>query len=208
MKFKIQIVVDDEQGQTRIEEVMYLNKNSDQGYCAELSLQESKQLLKTLQQKIVLHQAEAYTHTHRFCPCCQKQRRVKGYHPIQYKTLFGTVVIPSLRLYQCKCSAEAMTTFSLLKSWMPEHTSPEFQYIETKWGSYMSFDKTADLLSDLLPISLTHNGETVRNHLHKIAKRHESELEEKLMCISGCANEWAKLPKPDKPMIVGIDVGM
>lgn len=90
---------------------------------------------------------------------------------------------------------------------MPEHTSPEFQYIETKWGSYMSFDKTADLLSDLLPISLTHNGETVRNHLHKIAKRHESELEEKPMCISGCANEWAKLPKPDKPMIVGIDGG-
>ena len=54
MKFKIQIVVDDEQGQTRIEEVIHLNKNNDLGYCVGLSLQESIQLLKTLQQKIVL----------------------------------------------------------------------------------------------------------------------------------------------------------
>ena len=34
MKFKIQIVLDDEQGQTQIEEVLQLEKNNDLGYCA------------------------------------------------------------------------------------------------------------------------------------------------------------------------------
>lgn len=90
---------------------------------------------------------------------------------------------------------------------MPEHTSPELQYIETKWASYISYDRTASLLQDVLPVGTTQNAATVRNHLHKIAKRQESELEGKPMCISGCANDWANLPKPDKPMVVGIDGG-
>ena len=117
------------------------------------------------------------------------------------------MVIPSLRLYQCGCSGVPTKTFSLLGSWLPEHISPELQYIETKWASSMSFNKTSELLSDVLPISATYNGVTVRRHLHKIAKRQESELEDKPKCISGCANEWARLPKPDKPITVGIDGG-
>lgn len=207
MKFKVQIVVDDGQEQTQIEDIIQLNKNSDQGYCAGLSLLESKQILKTLQEKIILYQAEDYTNSHRACPCCQRLRRIKGYHTIQYKTLFGTVVIPSLRLHQCDCSDSPTKTFSILKSWLPEHTSPELQYIETKWASYMSYDRTAALLQDVLPVSVTQNAATVRNHLHKIAKRQELELEGKPRCISGCANDWAKLPKPEKPMTVGIDGG-
>ena len=61
MKFKIQIVIDDEQGQTHIEDILRLEKNSEQGYCAGLSLKESKQLLKLLQQNILLYQANTYT---------------------------------------------------------------------------------------------------------------------------------------------------
>src|SRR5687768_9547588 len=114
MKFKIQLVIDDEQEQTRIEDILQLEKNNEQGYCAGLSLQESKQLLKILQQKMVLHQAENYTHSHRACPCCHQQRRIKGTHSIQFKTVFGTVVIPSLRLYQCQCSSTSTKTFSIL----------------------------------------------------------------------------------------------
>jgi hypothetical protein len=43
--------------------------------------------------------------------------------------------------------------------------------------------------------------------LHKIAKRQEAELTGKPLCISGCANQWAKLPKPGKPLTLGIDGG-
>jgi hypothetical protein len=207
MKFKIQIVLDGANGQTQIEDVIQIDKENDKGYCAGLSLLESKELLKAIQKKIVLHEANSYTQTHRACPCCHKQRRIKGYDSIQFKTLFGTIVIPNLRLYQCKCSGATTKTFRILQSWLPEHISPELQYIETKWASYMSFDKTSVLLADVLPIAATHNGVTVRSHLHKTAKRQESELKEKPMCVSGCGNDWAKLPKPDKPLTIGIDGG-
>jgi len=118
MKFKIQIVIDDE-NQTQIEDVISLENNSDKGYCSGISLQQSKQLLKRLQQTIILHQSEAYTRANRACPCCNKQRRMKGYHDLQYKTVFGIVVIPSMRLYHCKCSMKSVKTFSILKSWLP-----------------------------------------------------------------------------------------
>jgi len=207
MKFRLQLILDDADSHTQIEEVIELERNHDQGYCAGLELQEAKQVLKILQQKIILQQAKLYTQSHRHCPCCHRPRRIKGHHSVLFRTLFGTVVLPSLRVYQCKCSDSSIKTVSLLKDWLPEHISPELQYIETKWASYMSFDKTADLLSDVLPIHATHNGKSVRNHLHKTAKRQESELEGKPRFISGCANDWAKLPKPDKPITIGIDGG-
>lgn len=207
MKFRLQIAIEDEHGETCLEDVINIEKDIDNGYSSGLSLQESKNILNVLQQKIVLSQAKQYTNLHRACSCCHKQRRIKGHHSIQFKTLFGTVVIPSLRLYHCTCSDNSGKTFSLLRSWLLEHMSPELQYIETKWASYMSFNKTSELLADVLPISATHNGVTVRRHLHKIAKRQESELEKKPICISGCANEWEKLPKPDKPIMVGMDGG-
>lgn len=208
MKFKIQITLEDEQGQIQVEDVIRLEKNpNERGYCAGLSLQESKQLLKILQQKIILFEAQSYTNLHRACPCCHKQRRIKDCRYIQYKTLFGTVVIPSLRLYNCKCSSDSAKTFNILNSWLPEHISPELQYIETKWASYMAYEKTAKLLQDVLPINASHNGVTIRNHLYKTAKRQEAELKDKPMCISGCINDWEKLPKPDKPITVGIDGG-
>jgi len=207
MKFKIQVVIDDEQGQTQIEEIIQLEKAHPEGYCAGLSLVESKKLLKILQEKIVLRQAQEYTNSHRACPDCHNPRRIKGYHTIQYKTLFGTVVIPSMRLYQCRCSDSLTKTLSPLNVWLPEHNSPELQYLETKWASLMSYERTVELLQDVLPVNPFQNAQTVRNHLQKTAKRQDSELEGKPSCLSGCGNNWAKLPKPDKPLTVGIDGG-
>lgn len=207
MKFKLQIVLDDDEGSTTIEDIIQLERNIDKGYCAGLSLKESKQLLQRLQNILILKQANTYSTSHRACSNCQKQRRIKDYRSIQYKTLFGTVVIPSLRLYQCPCSDHLSRTVSLLKEWLPEHISPELQYIESKWASYMSFNKTSELLLDVLPMNSTHNRVTVRNHLHKVAKKQELDIKEEAFCISGCANDWAKLPKPDKPLTIGIDGG-
>lgn len=207
MRFKIQVILEDEQGKTRVEDIIQLERTENQGYLAGLSLEESKKLLNVLQREMVLEQAKFYTETHRECPCCNKKRRIKGKHYIQYRTLFGTIVIPNLRLYQCKCNNIEEKTLSILNNWLPEHISPELQYIESKWASYMSFKKTVQLLGDILPISATHNKETVRNHLHNIARRQETELEGKPICIYGCINEWSKLPKPDKPITVGIDGG-
>ena len=58
MHFKIQVVIEEEFGQTTIEDIVQLKKGVDPENTVGLSLLESKQLLQALQRTIVLHQAE------------------------------------------------------------------------------------------------------------------------------------------------------
>jgi len=96
MKFKLQLVIEDESGQTHLEDIIELDKTNQPGYCMGLSLFESKELLKKLQQKISVHQAEAYLHSQVNCEQCHSKKRVKGHETLQYRTLFGTIVLPNL----------------------------------------------------------------------------------------------------------------
>ena len=207
MKFTIQMAIEDEYGETKIEEIISLNKLIDNPSDIGLSIKESKSVLKSLQKIIVCQQAESYIKTHVACPCCQKKRRVKGHRTIQYRTLFGIIPIPSLRVYSCNCEEVSTQTVDILTDWLPDHNSPELQYIETKLASLMSYGLTADILKDVLPVGEALNAATVRNHLHTVAERQEKELEEKPEYLTGCPYEWGELPKPGKPMVVGIDGG-
>src|SRR5687767_7970058 len=47
------------------------------------------------------------------------------------------------------------------------HTAPELLYLETRWASLVSYDLTAGLLKDVLPVDTRTNAATIRNHLHK-----------------------------------------
>jgi hypothetical protein len=67
MQFKIQVVVDEENGETITEELFALDKSCDGDGLVGLSLSESKRLLKKLQQVIVLQQTNQYTASHRCC---------------------------------------------------------------------------------------------------------------------------------------------
>lgn len=48
MRFKIQVILEDEQGKTRVEDIIQLERPENQGYLAGLSLEESKRLLNVL----------------------------------------------------------------------------------------------------------------------------------------------------------------
>lgn len=207
MQFKIQVVIEEDNQQTTIEDIISFEKGFSNIDCIGLSLSDSKQLLKKLQQVMIQTQAQYFINANRRCSNCDKNRRIKGYHTIQYRTLFGIVSMNSPRYYHCSCDDTKEGTFSLLKQWLPEHISPELKYIETKWASLMSYGMTADLLKDILPVSHTLNASTVKNHLEDIAKKMETELKEKPDVYIGCGNDWLKLPKPDKPLTVGIDGG-
>jgi hypothetical protein len=207
MQFKIQVVVDEENGETITEDILTLDKSSDDEGLIGLSLSESKRVLKQLQKTIVSQQADRYTQAHRCCPSCHKKQRIKDAYDIQYRTLFGIVPIPNLRLFHCQCTKRSTKTYSVLNGWLPEHNSPELQYIETKWASLMSYGMTVDLLTDVLPVNECLNAETVRRHVHKTAKRQDEGLKDQPRFISGCQYEWANLPKPGKPLTVGIDGG-
>jgi hypothetical protein len=207
MRFTIQLVVEDQGCSKRIDEVIYLDKNIVDAGVVGITLLESKKITKLLHNKIILQQAKSHADSQRICLQCNKKRRLKCYQSVQFRTLFGIVNIPSPRLYYCLCENSAVKTFSPISQWLTDKNSPELQYIETKWASLISYQLTAKMLQDVLPVGETENASTVRNHLQKIAKRKEKELEGKPEYISGCPRDWGNLPKPDKPITVGIDGG-
>lgn len=207
MQLTIQISVTDELGNTHCEKILTIEKSQDARDDIGLSIRESKQLLKCVQQSVIQKQAWQHVHNCIACPHCQKPRRIKGCQTIQYRTLFGVIPVLGHRVYRCNCEQDKTKTVSLLNDWVSEHTHPELKYIETKWASLMSYGLTSDLLKDILPVGERHNASTVRNHLCHVAKRQEAELAEKPDYLSGCPRDWGMLPKPGKPMVVGIDGG-
>ncbi len=207
MQFIIKLAITDDNGTEQLEEIIQLDRKFGNKNIVDITLNESKQLLKTLQSKIITRQTKAYIQSKRQCSYCHKKQNIKGYHALQYRTLFGIVNLQSPRLYRCQCNKPETKTFSPLSEWLNDKNIPELQYIETKWASLISFKQTADLLKDILPIGQTENAATVRNHLLNIAKQQEKELDGKPEYTSLCQNELDKFPKPGKPITVGFDGG-
>lgn len=207
MQLMLQIVITDESGISRTEELMTLQKSGDARSDIGLSVSESKQLLNTAQQSVVQLQADEYTHQHIQCPHCLASRRIKGRQKIQYRTLFGVIPVSGLRVYRCRCEESATKTVSLLSDWAGDHTYPSLKYIETRWASMISYEMTTRLLKDVLPVGNSLNASTVINHLCRVAQRLDAESEAHPGFLSGCPRDWGNQPRPGKPLVVGIDGG-
>jgi hypothetical protein len=99
-------------------------------------------------------------------------------------------------------------SFSPLATLLPERTTPDLLYLETKWAALMSYGLTGKLLQDVLPIDEPLEAVTIRNHVLTVAQRLEDALgEEQWSFIDQCPAEIAALPMPDGPLVVGIDGG-
>lgn len=194
------------------ESIALLNKSDGQLEDLGLSLAESKQILGQLQQQIATLQSNHYVEKHRRCSCCGKPRRRKGSYPITYRTLFGDLKLKSPRFYHCTCvdskEKTMAKTFSPLTTLLREHTSPERLYLESKWGSLLSYHGATQLLKDILPLSKTYNAASLRNHLVRVAEREENSLgEEQFIFAEGCQRDWDQLPFSDALIAIGLDGG-
>ena len=96
MKYRIQLVVADDEGQSRrLEELAVLEKGCRRMEEIGLSLAEAKQVLRNLQEAVVRDQVERYLEgTHR-CGRCGAALTTKGHHDLVYRTLFGTIRLRS-----------------------------------------------------------------------------------------------------------------
>ena len=189
-------------------EILRLVKSHHQLEAVGLSIGESKSLQECLQQHIVTAQAAAFVDRHRCCPACGRHLCSKGKYPIVFRTVFGNVALSSPRFYRCGCQPGDSRTFSPLTELFTEHTAPELLYLESRWASLISFGMTAALLRDVLPVADTTNPETVRQHLHRVADRHDADLgtgEPDLMDDGPAAGQTSPIPR--EAVIVGIDGG-
>lgn len=201
MNFKLQLVAylsDDRQSIT--EDAITLNREDLTLENLGLTLAESKGLLKTIQQKMIDRQVASHAQAH-----TPIGLRKKGSYPIRLKTLFGDVTVESPRYYHPQHETGAKT-FSPLKDILCQHTTPERLYLETKWASLIPYQKTADLLEEVLPIDAKINATTIQHHLHAVVQEQEKQLPpEGTFFNGGCQLEREALPRPDRPLVVGID---
>ena len=196
MRCTVKVVIESEAGQ-EVQQVACLERDTARLEEIGLTLAEAKGLLAGVQKALVAEQLERYMEAHRSCPDCGKVLSNKGEHQVTFHTLFGNLKVQSPRLFHCPCQPHETKTFSPLAELLTEHTAPERLYLETKWGSLISFEMTARLLAEILPLQGQVNAVSVRNHLQRIAARAESELgEEQVSFIAGCPREWAALPRP------------
>ncbi|WP_429650243.1 ISKra4 family transposase [Skermanella aerolata] len=189
-------------------EILRLVKSHHQLEAVGLSIGESKSLQECLQQHIVTAQAAAFVDRHRCCPACGRHLCRKGKYPFVFRTAFGNVALSSPRFYRCGCQPDGSRTFSPLTELFTEHTAPELLYLETRWASLISFGMTAALLRDVLPVADTTNPETVRQHLYRVADRHDADLRTRqpdLMDDGAAAGQTSLIPL--EAVIVGIDGG-
>jgi hypothetical protein len=210
MKIKVQLVIESDNGNSpQVYQVGEWQRDeplhsSNLG----LTLAESKQLLGNIQQTLVEEQIDRYQQKQSRCSDCDRQLRHKGTHSLIYRTLFGTLKLNSPRLFHCDCQEQKQKSFSPLATLLTERTAPERLYLESKFASLMSYGLTVKLLEEVLPLEGKLNAASVRNHLHNLAQKAEDELgSEEYMFASGCEIEWKKLPRPDLPLVVGIDGG-
>ncbi|CAM3798090.1 ISKra4 family transposase [Deinococcus saxicola] len=172
-----------------------------------LSLEEGKAVLHAFQTVLMEQQISQQLEGVRPCPDCGVQRRMKGHHHVLLHTVYGDISVNSPRWWRCACDVQG-GTFSPLSSLMPENTTPELLFLQTKWASVVSYGATVDLLRDVLPMGKTLNAETVRKHVYQVAQRAEDALgAEQAFFVEGCQQDWDALPMPDGPLTVGIDGG-
>jgi hypothetical protein len=125
------------------------------------------------------------------------------------RTVFGKLTLNSLRLHQCACQPTSGKTFSPLAELLPERTAPELLYLEAKWCALLSFGMTLDLLQEVLPMEAELNVPSLRNNLHKVAGRMETELgDERQQFVESDPNTEpmnSLQAEPKPPLAVGLD---
>lgn len=209
MPIKVQLVFeDDASGPAVVQEVAQIERDVLSPATLGLTLEDAKTVLHGIQRHLVTKQVEDYQKQQLACPDCQQQRRIKDRRELTYRSLFGKLKLKCDRLFHCDCQAHEKKSFSPLSELLAERTAPELLYLETKFAALMSFDQSAQLLAEVLPIDEQLNAATVRNHTQQMAQRLEDELgEERFMYIDSCEYEREALPRPDMPLNMGIDGG-
>lgn len=175
-----------------------------------LTLAEAHGLLRDVQARLVTAQVNEWQAAHRACPACGAARRLKDRRPIMMRTAFGEQRVAAERFRRCGCGGDAGpgATVTPLAALLPERTTPELLYLETRWASLVSFGLAARMLGELLPLNRPIQAERVRRHLHAVAECEEAELgPEEGYYFDGCQRDLFDMEQPDGPVVVGIDGG-
>jgi hypothetical protein len=124
------------------------------------------------------------------------------------RSLFGALRLASPRWWHCGRRGQPTRTFQPLAELLPERTTPELAYLQARFAALVSYGLTAALLGELLPLGRRLHTAVVRRQTQAVAQRLEDELgEERPSFIDTCQRDREELPRPDLPIVVGLDGG-
>jgi hypothetical protein len=211
MKLSVQVIVhpdDDAEALPVVREVFTLDRDGLAPDTLGLQLSEAQDLLAAVQDSLVEHQVNDAITKQAPCPHCGRARRHKDTRTIVVRSLFGVLRLPSPRWWHCSCQDQRTRTFQPLAAMLPERTTPELTYLQTRFAGLVSYGITAKLLGELLPLGRRLHPAVVRRQTQAVAARLESELgEEQFSFIDTCQRDREELPRPDLPLTVGLDGG-
>ncbi len=204
MKMKINVIFEENGNEIKQQDIAIIERDDLSLANLGLTLEESKKITSNIQTLLAEQQVEGAVKVMKRCACCHKDRIIKSYHKIIYRTLFGKLSFKSPRLHHCRCEASAKSSFSPLAVILPERTSPELLYEESKLSALVSYGVSAKLLTDYFPVNIT--AKTVWANTHKISERLEESLEnEKFSFYYDVKRNKEKIPRSSLPLSVGID---
>ena len=115
MKFTIQLLIEDPGKLQLCVPIQTIERECERIEAVGLRLNEAKSLLGQLQQHVARAQISSYLQAHRCCERCSQSRRVKGYHPMRFRTALGDLSLRSPRWRRCDCEgADGPASFSPL----------------------------------------------------------------------------------------------
>jgi hypothetical protein len=211
MKVSVQVIVhpdDDTEASPVVREVFAFDREGLAPDTLGLQLAEAKDLLAAVQGTVVEQQASAAIARLVACPECGRARRHKDTRTIVVRSLFGALRLASPRWWHCGCCDQPARTFQPLAGLLPERITPELAYLQARFAALVSYGITASLLGELLPLGRRLHPAVVRRQAQAVAQRLEDELgEERPSFIDTCQRDREELPRPDLPIVVGLDGG-
>jgi hypothetical protein len=207
MKITVQITIQSDQGQADVvQEVAQLERGPVQPETLGLSLAEARAILAGLERTMAEQQVAEFTVQEWPCPCCGRARACKDRQSIVYRTPFGKLKLESPRLYRCRCESKTRASFSPLVERLPERTSPELTYLETKFSALVSYGLSLKLLEEVLPIGQHLSGTALQNRVRRMAERLEGERAEgQGLFLNDNLKKQDRLPQSGMPLAVGLD---
>jgi hypothetical protein len=133
MKLQVQLGVCTDAGHVaQVQEIAVLEKDDPWVEPLGLALAEAKQFLHTRQHDLGTQQTFTCVIAHAQCDHGGATLQRQGQHTRTFRTLFGTVTLPSPRLYYCRCQPQTTTTFRPLSAILTEPRAPELLFMEMK----------------------------------------------------------------------------
>src|SRR5262245_63131604 len=105
MRVKLQLVMCSDDGREEtVTDLITLQKDAQRIEHLGLTLKEAKQLLTTIQKRLLQYQVDAFLDGCSTCPDCGILLKAKGYHSRSFRTLFGTFKHASPLPFHRRCA--------------------------------------------------------------------------------------------------------